>query len=56
MGRRAARDADMTDAASWWGRTYLCYLQRAGVRSSIKRRARRQERHDAAAEMRKGLT
>lgn len=52
MGRRATLDGDEYDATSRWGRRYLCYLQRPGVRSGIKRRARRRERHDAAHELR----
>lgn len=52
MGRRQARDADEYDATSRWGRRYLCYIQRPGVRSAIKRRVRRRERHEARRELR----
>ncbi|WGH21114.1 hypothetical protein SEA_CASSIA_41 [Arthrobacter phage Cassia] len=52
MGRRQARDADEVDAVSRFGRRYLCYIQRPGVRSAIKRRVRRRERHEARRELR----
>lgn len=54
MGRRPARDADEVDAVSRWGRRYLCYIQRPGVRSAIKRRVRRRERREGRATIRKG--
>jgi hypothetical protein len=47
MNRRESRTAAEVDAFSKWGRKYLAYLDRAGVRSSIKRQARRRERHEA---------
>lgn len=47
MGRRQRKSGAENDAYSRWGRKYLCYLQRAGARSSIKRMSRRRERHDA---------
>lgn len=47
MGHRQRRTASEWDAFSRWGRCYLAYLQRPGVRSSIKRGARRRERHEA---------
>ncbi|WGH21223.1 hypothetical protein SEA_OBITOO_47 [Arthrobacter phage ObiToo] len=52
MGRRETRDGDEYDATSRWGRRYLCYIQRPGVRSAIKRRVRRRERHEARKELR----
>ncbi|UIW13224.1 hypothetical protein SEA_WARDA_42 [Arthrobacter phage Warda] len=54
MGRRPARDADEVDAVSRWGRRYLCYIQRPGVRSAIKRRVRRRDRHEARQAVRRG--
>jgi len=47
MGRRQRKTGAEWDAYSRWGRKYLCYLQRAGARSSIKRMSRRRERHEA---------
>jgi hypothetical protein len=47
MGHRQRLTAAEWDAFSRYGRRYLAYLQRAGVRSSIKRGARRRERHEA---------
>lgn len=47
MGRRRSKTAAEHDAYSRFGRRYLCYLQRAGARSSIKRMSRRRERHEA---------
>ena len=47
MGHRERRTAAEWDAFSRYGRRYLAYLQRAGVRSSIKRTARRRERQAA---------
>lgn len=44
MGRRASKTAAEVDLHS---RSIYCYLQRAGATSSIKRMARRRERHDA---------
>jgi hypothetical protein len=40
------------DAFTRW-RHVLCYLQRPGVRSAIKRQARRRERREARASIRK---
>lgn len=47
MGHRQRLTASEWDAFSRWGRRYLAYLQRPGVRASIKRGARRRERHEA---------
>jgi hypothetical protein len=47
MGHRQRRTGAEWDAFSRFGRKYLAYLQRAGVRSSIKRDARRRDRHEA---------
>lgn len=52
MKRRAIK-ADEHDVVSGW-RRYLCYMQRAGVVSRIKRRMRRRERHEAQHRIRKG--
>ena len=46
MGQRPARNGDEQDVFTGWRRFY-CYTQRAGVTSSVKRRARRRERHEA---------
>jgi hypothetical protein len=46
MGRRPVKDWDEDDAVSDW-RHVVCYMQRPGVRSSIKRRVRRRERREA---------
>lgn len=43
---RQIRDAGEQDAYTPW-RRYLCYLQRAGVVKSIKRRTHKRERQDA---------
>lgn len=37
-------DADERDAFSKWGRKYYCWLQRAGVRKSIKRKSHKKDR------------
>lgn len=47
MKRLPLKRADEYDTISFM-RKYLCYLQRAGATSSIKRRIRRRERHDKA--------
>lgn len=52
MGHRERRTAAEWDAFSRFGRRYLAYIQRTGVRSSIKRAARRRERHDARTSLR----
>lgn len=51
MGHRQRRNAAEWDALSRFGRRYLAYLQRSGVRSSIKRGARRRDRHEARARL-----
>ncbi|QHB36623.1 hypothetical protein SEA_ADOLIN_41 [Arthrobacter phage Adolin] len=53
MGRRAMRDGDEYDAFTRWGRRYICYIQRPGVRSAIKRRVRRRERREGRLHARK---
>lgn len=53
MGRRESKDGDEFDATSKWGRRYLIYIQRVGVRSSIKRKVRRRERREAKQQIRK---
>lgn len=52
MKRRTVK-ADEWDVVTNW-RRYICYMQRAGVTSAIKRRMRRRERHDAKSEIRCG--
>ena len=49
MTKRIRKTAEEQDAYSKWGRRYLIYLGRAGVRKGIKRRTHRRERHDAKA-------
>ena len=49
--KRKAVKADEYDVVSGWRRV-LCYMQRAGTTSAIKRRMRRRERHDAKQEIR----
>ena len=49
---RPIKGWDEEDAFTGW-RHYLCYLQKAGARSYIKRKYRRRERHDAKAQIRK---
>ena len=51
MKRRAVK-ADEHDVTGW-ARRYLCYLQRAGVTSAIKRRMRRRERREGKHRMRR---
>lgn len=46
MGRRPAKQSDEYDVVTGW-RKYLCYCQRPGVTSAIKKRMRRRERHEA---------
>lgn len=41
------------DAFTGWRHLY-CYLQRAGVRKAVKRRANRRDRRDAKAVLRRG--
>ena len=52
MGKRARHAWELQDAVSQWGRRYLAYINRTGVRSTIKRQARRRERRDAKREIR----
>jgi hypothetical protein len=49
---RQARGADEVDAFSRWGRKYLAYIQRPGVRKSIKRKVNRRERREAKGAVR----
>ena len=42
--KRKAVKADEQDVVTGW-RRHLCYMQRAGVVTKIKRRMRRRERH-----------
>lgn len=56
MGRRQMRSGAEYDAYSRFGRQYLCYIQRAGARSSIKRMSRRRERHEARHAIRESAT
>lgn len=46
MGKRRRINGAEQDAFSGWRRV-LCYMQKAGVTSSIKRGARRRERREA---------
>ena len=50
--KRIIKNADEEDAFTRWRHFYI-YLSRPGVTSSIKRRARRRERHEAKQEIRK---
>jgi len=53
MGRRLLPlDGGERDAFGRWGRRYLCYIGRPGVRSEIKRGYRQRERHQAKQEIR----
>lgn len=54
MSRRTVTGAEH-DAVSRWGRKYLCFLQRAGVRSGIKRQMRRRERRERKTDIRERL-
>lgn len=51
MGRRQTKSGSEADAVTRWKRV-LCYMQRPGVSSGIKRGARRRERHLAKLELR----
>lgn len=53
MGRRKVITAEEYDVVSRW-RHLLCFTQRAGVTSRIKRQIRRRERHEARAEVARG--
>ena len=46
MSRRIRKGGFEQDAFSAWGRKYLCYLQRPGVRKAAKRKANRRERRE----------
>ena len=52
MTKRPIRGWAQQDAFTGW-RKMMCYLKRAGATSSIKREARRRERHDAKKSIRK---
>lgn len=52
MGKRARRSWALQDALSKWGRHYLIYINRTGVRAGIKREARRHERREAKQDIR----
>jgi hypothetical protein len=55
MGRRfLPRSGTEQEVMSSWGRRYLCYLQRPGVKAGVKRGYRRRERAVAKAEIRNG--
>jgi hypothetical protein len=54
MRKRETRPFAEQDAFGRWGRKYLCYIQRAGVRSGIKRGARVRERQEAKGRIRQG--
>jgi hypothetical protein len=45
--KRLRKSGFEQDAFSRWGRKYLCYIQRPGVRKSAKRQANRRERREA---------
>ena len=45
--RRPRKGGFEQDAFSKWGRLYLCYIQRAGVRKAAKQQANRRERREA---------
>jgi hypothetical protein len=49
-GRKAVK-ADEQDVVTGW-RRYICYMDRAGVTSRIKRRMRRRERREGKMEAR----
>lgn len=44
--RTALKSGEEYDALTGWRRLYV-YLKRAGVRSSIKRKVRRRDRHES---------
>lgn len=50
--RRRCTNGDETDAHGRWGRKYIACLTHAGVRAETKRRTRRRERREGAAELR----
>ena len=52
MGKRGRADGIEQDAMSRFGRRYMVYLQRPGVRAGVKRKVRRRERHTAKLEAR----
>lgn len=53
MGHRVpARTPAERDVITRWGRKYLCFLQRPGVKADIKRGMRRRERRAGRAEAR----
>ncbi|HEY1705560.1 MAG TPA: hypothetical protein VGG75_38230 [Trebonia sp.] len=54
MRRRATVSPAEQDAFGSWGRRFMCYIQRAGTRSSIKNGAIRRERREAKARIRRG--
>ena len=54
MGKRRRRSGDQRNAMSVFGRRYMIYLDRAGVRAGIKRLARRQERFEAKRNIKQG--
>lgn len=45
MGRRKHKSADEYDVYSGW-RQFMCWCQRAGATSGVKRRTRRRERRE----------
>lgn len=45
--KRIIKTADEQDAYSRWGRKYLIWLSRAGVRKGIKKSTHRRERREA---------
>lgn len=51
--KRPVKKFDEYDVVTGW-RRLLCYTQRPGVTSGIKRRLRRRERHEAAQAVRSG--
>jgi hypothetical protein len=57
MGKRRLKlNGDEQDAFSRWGRRFLCYINRVGVRAEIKTAYRRRERHQAKQDIREGKT
>lgn len=52
MERRARKTAFEQDAFSRFGRRYLAYLDRAGVRRAAKRQVNRRSRRQARADVR----
>lgn len=51
MGRRPTKHSDENDVVTGW-RYYICYMQRAGVVSKIKKRMRRRSRRATKMELR----